>query len=276
MGLEGKKLRMGRIFKEDGKTFIATLDHGPSLGPVRGLEDVRKTVHTMLTGKYVPDAILLTPSMIKNCYEEITGKCAVIGRIDGTATIIGPDITNWRLFSSVKEALSVGADAVCTMAFIGVSREAENSEKIGKVSQKCEIFGVPHVVEVLTSDIVEHHFKHEDTWKWPDPEKIKFAARVAAELGADIVKTYYTGDPESFHEVVRCCPVPIIILSGPGAKDPEGLMRIIRDSIDVGARGVIMGRNLWGHKKPNAIAEAVYKLVHENEDVERALKKIDS
>ncbi len=276
MGLEGKKLRMGRIFKEDGKTFVVTLDHGPSLGPVRGLENIRKTVRTILTGNYVPDAVLLTPSMIRNSFEEIIGKCAVIGRIDGTATIIGPDITDWRLFSSVEEALSVGADAVCTMAFIGVPREPENSEKVGKVSQTCEIFGVPHLVEALSSDIVEHHFKHEDTWKWPDPENIKFAVRVASELGADIVKTYYTGDPESFREVVGCCPAPIIVLSGPGAKDPRGLMRIIRDSIDAGARGVIMGRNLWGHKNPNSIAEAVYKLVHEDEVVERALKIVES
>ncbi|MEM2914137.1 MAG: fructose-bisphosphate aldolase [Candidatus Bathyarchaeia archaeon] len=272
MGLVGKKIRMSRIFKDDGKALIVTMDHGPSLGPVKGLEDIRTTVKRVFASNHKPDAILLTPSMIRLCFEELAGKAGIVARIDGTATMIGPDITNWRLFSSVEEALSLGVDAVCTMAFFGVEREAENSEKVGKISQRCARFGMPHVVEALPPDIITHHFKHEAEWKWPDPEKVKFVARVAAELGADVVKSYYTGDSDSFGEVVKCCPVPIVVLSGPGAKDPQGLIKIVRGAMDAGAKGVIMGRNLWGYRNPATMAEAVSRLVHEDISVEKALK----
>jgi len=274
MGLVGKRIRLGRIFKDDGKTFVITMDHGVDLGPVKGLEDVKATVKKVLKGDYKPDAILMNPSMIKLCHEEIVGKLGVIARLDGTATIIGPDITNYRLFSSVKEALSIGADAVATMAFIGVEREAQNSEKIGKVSQECESWGMPHIVEALPPEIVEYHFKPEAKREWPSFDHVKFVDRVAAELGADIVKSYYTGDPDTFKEVVKCCPVPIIVLSGPGAGDPEGLLRIVHDVMETGAKGVIMGRNVWGYKDPVAMVEAISRIVHEDESVENALKII--
>lgn len=273
MGLVGKKIRLSRIFKEDGKTFVITMDHGVDLGPVKGLEDVRGTLRKVLEGDYKPDAVLMNPSMIKLCHEEIAAaKIGVIARLDGTATIIGPDITNYRLFSSVEEALMIGADAVATMAFIGVERESQNSEKVGKVSQKCEMWGVPHIVEALPPEIVEYHFKPEARRQWPSAEHVKFVDRVAAELGADVVKSYYTGDPDTFREVVKCCPVPIIVLSGPGAGDPEGLLRMVQDVMDAGAKGVIMGRNVWGYKDPSAMVKAISKIVHEGYSAEEALK----
>ncbi len=83
--------------------------------------------------------------------------------------------------------------------------------------------------------------------------------RVAAGLGADVVKSYYTGDPDTFKKVVKCCPVPIIVLSGPGAEDPKGLLQIVRDVVDVGAKGVIMGRNVWGYRNPAAMVKALVK-----------------
>jgi len=274
VGLIGKRIRLGRIFKQDGKTFVITMDHGVDLGPIKGLEDIKATVRKTLSGDYKPDAILMNPSMIRLCHEEIVGKLGVIARLDGTATTIGPDITDYRLFSSVEEALSCGADAVATMAFIGVERESQNSEKVGKISQDCERWGVPHIVEALPPEIIEYHFKPEAKRQWPTMDHIKFVDRVAAELGADVVKSYYTGDPDTFKEVVKCCPVPTIVLSGPGAGDPEGLLKMVHDVISAGAKGVIMGRNVWGHKDPVAIIKAISKIVHEEESVENAIKII--
>jgi len=274
VGLIGKRIRLGRIFKQDGKTFVITMDHGVDLGPIKGLEDIKATVRKTLSGDYKPDAILMNPSMIRLCHEEIVGKLGVIARLDGTATTIGPDITDYRLFSSVEEALSCGADAVATMAFIGVERESQNSEKVGKISQDCERWGVPHIVEALPPEIIEYHFKPEAKRQWPTMDHIKFVDRVAAELGADVVKSYYTGDPDTFKEVVKCCPVPTIVLSGPGAGDPEGLLKMVHDVISAGAKGVIMGRNVWGHKDPVAIIKAISKIVHEDESVENAIKII--
>lgn len=270
----GKRIRLGRIFKDDGKTFVITMDHGVDLGPVKGLEDIKGTVKKVLSGEYKPDAILMNPSMIRVCHEEIIGKLGVIARLDGTATIMGPDITDYRLFSSVEEAIMVGADAVATMAFVGVPRESQNSEKIGKISQDCVRWGMPHIVEALPPEIVEYHFKPEAKREWPSLEHVKFVDRVAAELGADVVKSYYTGDPGTFREAVKSCPVPIIVLSGPGAGNPEELLTIVRDVLDAGTQGVIMGRNVWGYKDPVAMVEAISKMVHEDESVEDAMKII--
>lgn len=259
----GKRIRLGRIFKDDGKTFVITMDHGVDLGVVKGLEDIKATVKKVLESDYKPDAILMNPSMIRLCHKQITGKVGVIARLDGTATIIGPDITNYRLFSSVQDALTCGADAVATMAFIGVERESENSEKIGKVTQDCNRWGMPHFVESLPPEIIDYYFKPEAERKWANPEHVKFADRVAAELGADVVKSYYTGDPETFKAVVKGCPVPVIVASGPRAGDPKELLKMVRDIMDAGANGVIMGRNVWGYKDIPSIIEAISKIVHE-------------
>jgi len=272
MGLVGKRIRLGRIFKDDGKAFVITMDHGVDLGPVRGLEDIRGTVRKILGKEPVPDAILMNPSMIRVCHEEIIGKLGIVARLDGTATIIGPDITDYRPFSSVEDALMAGADAVASMAFIGVERESQNSEKVGMVSQQCERWGVPHIVEALPPEILDYHFKPKAKREWPSLDHVKFVNRVAAELGADVVKSYYTGDPDTFKEVVRCCPVPIIVLSGPEAGDPRGLIRIVHDVIDAGAKGVIMGRNVWGYRNPVAMTKAILKIVHEDASVEVATR----
>jgi len=277
MGLVGKSIRLGKIFnKKTGRTVVVTMDHGVDLGPLKGLEKPSETLSKILSGEYKPDAILMNPSMIRLNYTKLVGEVGIIARLDGTATIIGPDITDYRLFSSVEDVLRIGADAVATMAFIGVQRESENSEKIGRVSQECEKWGMPHIVEALPPEIVEHHFKPKAEWRWPDPKHVKFVARVAAELGADVVKSYYTGDPDTFKEVVKCCPVPIIVLSGPGAEDPKGLLKIVHDVISVGAKGVIMGRNVWGYKNPTVMIEALARIVHENASVEEALKILEA
>jgi len=276
MSLAGKEIRMRRIFKDDGRTFVITMDHGASLGPLKGIENIKATIKKVLAGDYKPDAILLTPSMIRYCSREIAGKLGIIARIDGAATTLGPDITNFQLFSSVEEALKVGADAVATMAFIGVEAEFQNLKKVGEISQECEKWGMLQVVEALPPEIIQHHFKRKAKWKWPDPEHVKFVARIASEMGADIVKSYYTGDPKTFREVVESCPVPIIVLSGPGASDQEGLLRIIRDAIDSGAKGVIMGRNIWGQKDPSLMIKVISKMIHEDETVENAFKMLKS
>jgi fructose-bisphosphate aldolase/2-amino-3,7-dideoxy-D-threo-hept-6-ulosonate synthase len=263
---------MSRIFnRKTGRTIVVTMDHGVDLGPLEGIENIRETLQRILGGTHLPDAVLMNPSMI-SLNHDIVGKVGVLARLDGATTIMGPDITDYRLFSSVEEALRVGADAVVTMAFIGVAREAENSEKIGKISQECGKWGMPHIVEALPPEIVEHHFKPKAKWRWPDPNHVKFAARVTAELGADIVKSYYTGDPDTFKEVVKCCPVPILVLSGPGAEDPEGLLQIVKDVMDVGAKGVIMGRNIWGYKDPTAMLHALTEIVHEKASISEAMK----
>ncbi len=96
MSLVGKRIRLGRIFKDDGKTFVVPMDHGVDLGPLGGIEDIRATVKRLLSGDCRPDATLLNPSMIRACHEDLVGKLGVIARLDGTASALGPDIPTTR------------------------------------------------------------------------------------------------------------------------------------------------------------------------------------
>jgi fructose-bisphosphate aldolase/2-amino-3,7-dideoxy-D-threo-hept-6-ulosonate synthase len=270
----GKEIRLARLFTSKSKRFVlVTLDHGICIKPMKGLEDTKRVVKVAIDGG--ADAVLVTPGIAKNVYKEMAGNIPFMLRIDGTATSVGPDLTNDHLISSVEQALRFGADAVATFGVIGVPREAELIEKNGKVSELCELWGMPLMIEMIPPDILTHQFKTKAEREWPkDPEIIKFSARVAAEVGADVVKGYYTGDPKSFKEVIRYCPIPYLVLSGPASDDPEVLLKFIREAMDCGAGGVSMGRNIWEAEDPVPILRAISKIVHDDASVETAMKEI--
>ncbi len=270
----GKEMRVARLFDaKSGRMVLVTIDHGICIKPMMEIADIRSVVRQLVEGG--ADTVLLTPGMAKQAYQEIAGKASLMVRIDGTATSIGPDLTNDDLIYSVEAACALGADAVATFGVIGVPREAQLSRKIGEVTQDCERFGMPQLTEMIPASILQHQFAERADRKWPEEaEVMSFSARVAAELGADIVKGYYTGDPESFKKAIEYCPVPYVVLSGPAAGDPEVLLKFIREALDCGAAGVSMGRNLWTADDPAAMTRAVCRLVHDDASVEEALKEI--
>ena len=252
---------------------LVTVDHGICVSPMREIEDPHRVVHQIVEGG--ADAILLTPGIARRVYKEIAGKIALILRIDGTATSIGPDLTNDELIYSVEGALAMGADAVATFGVIGVPREAQLSHKIGMVNEACERWGMPMLTEMIPAELLEHQFKTKAERRWPsNPEVVKFSARVAAELGADIVKGYYTGNPESFKEVISYCPAPYVVLGGPSSDDPEVFLGFIKSAIECGARGVSVGRNVWAYPNPTAITRAICRIVHDDASVDEALEEL--
>jgi fructose-bisphosphate aldolase/2-amino-3,7-dideoxy-D-threo-hept-6-ulosonate synthase len=271
----GKELRMGKLFRRDSKRIVLiTADHGICIDPMKELNDTAAVVRKAVEGG--ADAVLLTPGVARLVYHELVGSdTALMLRIDGTATSIGPDLTNDELVTSVESALRMGADAVATFGVIGVPREAQLSHKIGMVSDQCDLWGVPQLTEVIPNEILTHQFKNRADRKWPsDPEVVKYSGRVAAELGADIVKGYYTGDLETFREVIEYCPVPYVVLSGPASNDPEVFLRFVQDAIECGASGVSVGRNVWTHPDPIAMTRAICHIVHEGASVNQALKEL--
>lgn len=270
----GKAIRMARLFNTKSKRMVlVTVDHGICINPMKEIENPREVVKKIVQGG--ADAVLLTPGVARLVQDELAGKISLMLRIDGTATSIGPDLTHDRLIYSVEGALAMGADAVATFGVIGVPREAELSQKIGLVNEACERWGMPMMVEMIPEEMLEHQFRSRAERRWPkDPEIVKYSARVAAELGADIVKGYYTGDKESFKEIIRYCPVPYVVLGGPSSEDPEVFLTFIRDAIDCGAKGVSVGRNVWAYKDPVAITRAICKIVHDDVSVEEALREI--
>jgi fructose-bisphosphate aldolase/2-amino-3,7-dideoxy-D-threo-hept-6-ulosonate synthase len=271
----GKELRIRRLFRRDSKRMVLiTIDHGICIDPMKEINDPAAIIRQVAAGG--ADAILLTPGIARLTYREfVNTDTSLMLRIDGTATSVGPDLTNDDLICSVESGLRLGADAVATFGVIGVPREAQLSRKIGLVSDECDRWGMPQMTEVIPNEIIVHQFQDRADRKWPsDPEIVKYSARVAAELGADIVKGYYTGDPTSFREVIEYCPVPYVVLSGPAGGDPEAFLSFVQEAIECGASGVSVGRNVWTHHDPTAMTRAICSLVHEEASVEEALKEL--
>ncbi|RLE70762.1 MAG: hypothetical protein DRJ43_01315 [Thermoprotei archaeon] len=263
--VSGKLVRFYRIFRRDDKrTVIVALDHGRRHGPIPGIEDFCGVVSRLVdTGI---DALMMTPAMIERVVEVAAGRVSMIARIDGTGTVKGPDETDDRLISSVKRAVRVGADAVSLMIYVGCPREAENLEKLARVVEEAEEYGIPVLAEVLPRP---PHL--------PDAyssETVAYASRIAVELGADIVKTYFTG--EGFEKVVKSVPAPIVVLGGP--KKPSGLDALHEafEAIRRGAAGVAYGRNVFQHKRPELMARALVYVVHQALEPREALERAAS
>lgn len=244
--MSGKFLRMKRIFKEDGKAVIVALDHGQFQGPIEGIRDINKIIKDVVAGK--PDAIIVNPGVLENCYGMIAGKTSVILRITGASTNYSSSFDYHRVIRSVESAVSLGADAVMVMGFIGGGGENPSLEIISKISESCACFGIPLFAEMLPQPI--DHFT--------DPEYIALGARAAFELGADCLKVYYTSK-ETFSSITECVPIPVVIAGGPKGTD---LFETANDAIEAGAAGVAFGRNVFQADSPLVYVENLVKTVH--------------
>lgn len=250
----GKKLRLGRIFdNQTNRTVIAAMDHGLFMGPVKGLENVSLTARKAVEGG--ANAVIVSPGALRQVADEVRGKAGVIMRIDGAVTMYGPDFFSTRRIAFVKNAVRSGADAVIAMGYIGAARESETLENLSQIAQECEEVGMPLLAEMIP---VQGE-------KIKDPygaDAVGLAARVGAEIGADIIKTHYTGQESTFREVVRGCSVPIIIAGGPKMKTEEQALAVVREAMRGGAAGVAFGRNIWQSQNPEGIVRAIVEIVH--------------
>ncbi|MBO3802787.1 MAG: class I fructose-bisphosphate aldolase family protein [Candidatus Brockarchaeota archaeon] len=253
----GKERRIGRIFKPDGKTLIVPMDHGVSVGPIEGIVDLRETVKELVAGG--ADAVLMHKGWARSV--DARGAGLIVHVSAGTST--GTKPLHKYVVCSVLEALRLGADAVSFHVNVGSETEDEQLEALGAVSDECSAFGVPLVAMMYPRGpkVKSEH----------DPQSVAHASRIGAELGADVVKTNYTGSVDSFKEVVRSCPVPVVIAGGPKTESVEGLLSMVRDSMLAGCRGVSIGRNVFQHRSPRLMTAAMRKIVHEGSSVEEAL-----
>ncbi|RLF21159.1 MAG: fructose-bisphosphate aldolase [Thermoprotei archaeon] len=265
MSVVGKYLRLGRIFRRSTKrTVIIALDHGRRHGPIKGIEDLRATVSKVLQADV--DAVMVTIGMIRHVYDEVAGRAALIARIDGTGTIKGPDPTDDRLIASIERAIKLGADAVSIMVYIGSRNEAALLEKMGIVAESCDEYGMPLLAEIIPSKpFIKEPYA---------PESVAYCSRIGAEYGADVIKTYYTGDPKSFREVTSRVPVPIVVLGGPRKETIREVLEMVKGSIEGGGSGVAIGRNVFQFDDPTAMAQAIVEIVHKNRGVKEVMESI--
>jgi len=262
-----KKHRLGRLInKRTGRIFIAALDHGLQHGPhLKGIDKIKDTLNKIMEGE--PDAVILNPGNVKSIFPDFAGNIGLIVKLTAF-TPFNPHFD--APIGSVEEAVKLGADAVSIGFLFGNSDERQITllGSTGVFVEECLEWGVPLFIHAYPRG--EEIPKNE----WYTAERVKYAARAAAELGADYIKTSYTGDIESFRSVVETCPVPIIQAGGPKVDDDLKFLRMIEDSIKAGAIGVAVGRNLFSHEHPDAMAKAIRMVIHEDVSAEEAAKEI--
>jgi len=246
----GKKIRLKRIFRDNGKTLIVAMDHGMG-GAIPSLERPLEVVQKVAAGG--ADAVLITLGILKQFYSKIP-------RDIGLVLSIPPDPRY------IEIAVKAGVHAVKN-TFFGSLRDRERLGLLGPLAVECEKWGMPLLAEIVPTDIE----KGKRIYK---VQEVKNAARIGAEFGADIIKTSYTGSAESFKEVVETCPIPITILGGAKMDTDREVLEIVKGVVDAGGSGVCFGRNIFQHRDPTAITRAIAKIIHEQADVEEASKEL--
>lgn len=258
----GKKIRLERIInRHTGRTVIAPMDHGVSNGPMKGIIDIDKTVESISQGG--ADAILMHKGIVEQGHRGYGKDIGLIVHLSAS-TSLAPNPNNKVIVTSVEKAIQLGADAVSVHVNLGSETESEMLQELGEISETCSYWGIP-----LLAMMYPRGQKVENEH---DVELVKHAARVGSELGVDIVKTNYTGDPDSFKEVVEGALVPVVIAGGPKVDTDEELLQMVKDSIEVGGAGVAFGRNLFQAENPGKITKVISEVVHNDLEVNEALK----
>lgn len=230
--MSGTTVRLGKIFGADQRSVVVAMDHGlPGMFPLGHLADPATLLQAI--GAAGADAILTTPGIAKR-FAPYIGKLGLLLRIDGGATSIGDAQRRSSLIASVEGALRLGADAVTVMGVCGTDDEGDSLATLGAVASECRTLGIPLMAEMLPLGYGGD----------PDVEQLALAARIGAEMGADIIKTKYLGPPEAYRQVTDTCFVPVLVLGG-SQRDLSQVTHTIGEALDAGAAGVAMGRNVW-------------------------------
>jgi len=258
----GKEIRIERILNRNtGKTVIIPMDHGVTVGPIRGLENMKETVDNIVNGG--ANAIVLHKGLVRGGHRGSGKDIGLIIHLSGS-TSLAPDPNFKVLVCTVEEAVRLGADAVSIHVNLGAEDESEMLRDFGVISKKSTEWGIPLLAMMYTrGQKIKNQF---------DAAVVKHAARVGAELGADIVKVNYTGSAESFREVTGGCPVPVVIAGGEKMETDKEILEMVEGAMKGGAAGVSIGRNAFQHKDPIGIVKAIASVVHKSIKVEEALK----
>jgi len=246
--------------QKDDHTVIVPMDHGVTIGPMQGIIDMQKITNQIVEGRV--DAILVHKGIAKRIDTDDAG---LIVMLSG-ASNLGPNPNGKIQVCSVGEALRLGADAVSVHVNIGAQDEDRMLANLGKVSEECEHYGLPLLAMMYPRGpkILNEH----------DTTAVAHAARIGAELGADIIKTNYTGSIDTFKTVTESCPAPIVIAGGPKCKAPNEVLQTTHDALQSGAAGLSIGRNVFQCENPTAIIKALSAIVHKNASVEQAQKML--
>ena len=257
----GTQARLERI-GTGGNHLIVPMDHGITMGAVEGLVDIESTIDDVTAGG--ADAVLTQRGIAGRVHGNRNGAGYIVHL--NASTEIGPDEEDKRPSGTVVDAIRAGADAVSFHINVGSEHEPDQITQLGEVTGEASRYGMPVLAMAYARgpDIAPGDEDYH--------ESVGHAARLAEELGADVVKTGYTGDADSFERVVESTSLPVVIAGGSKGTDTETLA-MVRGAMDAGAAGVSMGRSIFQHESPRKITRAVHAVVHGDADAEEAAER---
>ena len=255
----GKAIRLERIMNRNtGRTVIIPMDHGFTLGQIDGLGDMPKVIGEISDGG--ANAIVLHKGMVKAGHRKHGRDIGLIVHLSAS-TSLNPDPNDKVMVCTVEEAIALGADAVSIHINLGAPQESKMIEEAGRVSKDCTKWGMPLLI------MISPRGEGIDP---TSPGAIGLCVRVAEEIGADIIKTSYTGDPESFKKITAACSVPVLVAGGEKAGDLETL-KTVKEAVSAGCAGVALGRNSFQREDPAKFIRALCSVVHDKKDPKDAL-----
>ena len=259
------KNRLAQLIQPDGRALFLPIDHGYFQGPTHRLEQPGKTIEPLLP---YADGIMLTRGVLRSSVEPDKSK-PVILRVSGGTSIIGRDLSNEGIITSIKEAIRLNASAVSLSIFIGSEHEHQTLLNLSRLVDEAEDYGIPVMAVTAVGKELERR----------EARYLALCCRIAAELGARIVKTYYC---EGFEKVVQGCPVPVVIAGGPKVDTEYEVFEFVYDGLQRGAIGVNLGRNIWQNDYPVAMIRALRAIIHDNatpkeaQEIYNTLKQTES
>lgn len=247
----GIQNRLSRIIQpKTGRTVMLAVDHGYFLGPTSGLENPRQTIAPLLP---FADSLMLTRGILRTSVDP-QNNIPIILRVSGGASIL-KELSNEEITTTIQDAIRLNVAAVTCSIFVGAEFEKQTLMNLSKLINEAESYGIPVLaVTAVGKEMVR------------DARYLGLCCRIAAELGAHFVKTYYCDD---FEKVVESCPVPVVIAGGKKVPERDAL-QLSYNAVSQGAVGVDMGRNIFQSENPVAMIQAVRAVVHEKASVEKA------
>lgn len=244
----GMKNRLSKLIQPDGRALFLPIDHGYFQGPTTKLERPGETIKPII--QYA-DALMLTRGVLRNCVDPNIEK-PIILRVSGGSSIIGEDLANETIISSIEEIIRLNASAVSMSIFVGSKYEHQSLKNLAKLVDECEEFGIPVMAVTAVGRELEKR----------TARYLGLCSRIAAELGARVVKTYYC--EKDFDKVVNGCPVPVVIAGGPKVESQFEVFEFVYNGLQQGAIGVNLGRNIWQSQNPVASIRAIRAIIHDN------------
>ena len=251
----GIRNRLSRLIKQDGHCQFLPIDHGYFQGPTRCLERPGETISDLLP---YADGLFVTRGVLRSA---VAPDCdtPIILRVSGGTSVVGKDLANEVITTSIEEILRLNVSAVGISIFVGSEYEKESLENLSFLINECENYGIPVMAVTAVGKELEKR----------TARYLGLACRIAAELGAKIVKTYYSS--EDFDKVINGCPVPVVIAGGPKCETELEVFDFVYDGIQKGAIGVNLGRNVWQNPHPEAVMRALNAVIHDKATPKQAL-----